>query len=118
MKLIEFVVFVMYEKLLDNVKNQFNKSTRTNAELKDKLHQLFQDNIAEYEKYEMWYGEDKPFIHMDAKDKYEHYVIENFKKRMYGEDYAIKEFKSIYSCNTNENSTKTSQTIQQEFSTS
>jgi len=85
------------ESLLVNVKNYFNKPIRTNAELNDKLHQLFQDNIAEYEKFENWYGKDKPLIHMVEKDKYEHYVIEKYKKRMYGEDYEIKEFKSIYS---------------------
>ena len=93
----EFVVVSVYEKLLFSTKNKLLQSKRTNAELSDKLHQLFQDNIAEFERFERWYGKDKPLIHMVAKDEYEHYVIENFKKRMYGEDYAIKEFKSIYS---------------------
>lgn len=42
----------MYEQLLINVKNYFKQSKRIN-ESKDKLHQLFQDNITNY-KFASW----------------------------------------------------------------
>ena len=91
------VVFVMYEKLLVNVKNQLAQSKRTNAELKDKLHELFEDNIAEYSKFASWYDPGKLIINVGGKDEFEHYVIEDFKKSMYGDNYAIKEYKPLYS---------------------
>ena len=37
------------ETLLANVKNHFKQSKRTNAELSDKMHQMFQDNVADYD---------------------------------------------------------------------
>ena len=91
------VVFVMYEKLLVNVKNQLAQSKRTNAEVKDKLHQLFQDNIADFDKFASWYDPGKPTINVIGKDEFEHYLIEDFKKSVYGDNYAIKEYKPLYS---------------------
>lgn len=93
----ELVVVSVYEKLLFNVKNHFKQSKRTNAELKDKLHQLFQDNIADYDKFNNWYGKDNAYIRIGGKDEFEHYLIEDFKKSVYGDNYAIKEYKPIHS---------------------
>ena len=83
----------MYETLLDSIKNYFNQSKRTSAELSDKMHQLFQDNIADYEKLASWYDESKPTINIIAKAEYEHNIVEDFKKLVYGDDYEIKKFK-------------------------
>ena len=83
------------ESLLDSVKNHFKQSKRTNAELYDKMHQLFQDNIADYDKFASWYSKDS-LISIGGKDEFEHYMIEDFKKSVYGESYAIKEYKSPY----------------------
>lgn len=87
----------MYEKLLFNTKKHFNKTTRTSAELKGKLHQLFQDNIADFDKFASWYDSGKPTINVIGKDEFEHYLIEDFKKSVYGDNYAIKEYKPLYS---------------------
>lgn len=81
----------MYEKLLLSIKNKLLQSKRTNAELNGKLHQLFQDNIADYEKYASWYSDEHTPVNVTAKYEFENNMIENFKKRMYGENYAIKE---------------------------
>ncbi len=85
------------ETLLANVENHFKQSKRTNAELFDKLHQLFQDNIADYDKFNKWYGDEFQYISFGGKDEFEHYVIEDFKKSVYGDNYAIKEYKPLYS---------------------
>ena len=74
------------ETLLFNVKNNFKQDKRTSAELSEKMHQLFQDNIADYEKLASWYDESKPTINIIAK-------AEDFKKLVYGDDYEIKKFK-------------------------
>lgn len=87
----------MYDTLLFNVKNYFKQDKKTNAELYDKLHQLFQDNIADYDKFNSWYGKDKSFTNINGKEKFEHYVIEDFKKSVYGDNYAIKEYKPLHS---------------------
>lgn len=81
------------ETLLSNAKNHFNQSKRTSAELSDKMHQLFQDNIADYDKLASWYDESKPTINIIAKAEYEHNIVENFKKLVYGDDYDVKKFK-------------------------
>ena len=80
----------MYEKLLFSIKKHFNKTTRTSAELKE-------DNIAEYSKFASWYDPGKLIINVGGKDEFEHYVIEDFKKSVYGDNYAIKEYKPLYS---------------------
>lgn len=82
----------VYESLLVNSKFKLLKSNRTNAELYGKLHQLFQDNIADYEKFESWYSKKHTPFNVTEKDKFEHYMIENYKKLMYGDNYAIKEY--------------------------
>lgn len=81
------------ETLLFNVKNNFKQDKRTSAELSEKMHQLFQDNIADYEKLASWYDESKPTINIIAKAEYEHNIVEDFKKLVYGDDYEIKKFK-------------------------
>lgn len=86
------MVIGMYETILNNAKNHFNKPAKSIGELSDKMHQLFQDNIAEYEKYANWYDESKPTINAVGKAEFEHYLIEDFKKRSYGGDYEIKKF--------------------------
>ena len=87
----------MYEQLLFSIKKHFKKTTRTSAELKGKLHQLFQDNIADFDKFASWYDPGKPTINVIGKDEFEHYLIEDFKKSVYGDNYAIKEYKPLYS---------------------
>ena len=86
----------MYEQLLFSIKKHFNKTTRTSVELKDKLHELFEDNIAEYSKFASWYDPGRPISNVGDKDEFEHYVIEDIKKSMYGDNYAIKEYKPCY----------------------
>jgi len=83
----------MYERILNNSKKYFSQVKRNTAEIKDKLHQLFQENIADYDKFANWYDTSKPIINVTGKAEYEHYVIEEFKKSVYGEDYDIKKFK-------------------------
>ena len=82
----------MYETLLDSVKNHFKQSKRTSGELSEKMHQLFQDNIADYDKLASWYDDSKPTISVIAKAEYEHGIVENFKRIMYGDSYEIKKF--------------------------
>lgn len=84
---------MVYEKILNHTKNYFNQSKRTAGELKEKLHELFEDNVAEYSKFANWYDESKPMINIIGKAEYEHYVIEDYKKSIYGDNYAIKKFK-------------------------
>ena len=80
------------ETLLLNVKNYFKQDKRTNAELKNKLHQIFKDNVATYEKYAKLYDPKYPGSVFD-KIEHEHYVIENYKKSVYGDAYEIQEYK-------------------------
>ena len=84
------------ETLLVNVKNRLLQNKRSNAELSDKLHGIFEDNLADYDKFASWYGKEHVPINVTERIKYEHYVIENFKKSVYGDSYAIKEYKSSY----------------------
>lgn len=81
------------ETILVNVKNHFKQSKRTNAELSDKMHQMFQDNVADYDKFASWYSKDS-FIKIGNQLEYEHYVIEDFKKSVYGDSYEIKPFRN------------------------
>ena len=83
----------MYEQLLLGIQQHFNKPTRSNGELSDRLHQLFQDNIADYDRLASWYDESKPTISVIAKAEYEHYIVENYKRSVYGDNYEIKKFK-------------------------
>lgn len=83
----------MYEKILTNTKKYFGKVKKNSAEIKAKLHELFEDNVADYSKFANWYDESKPMINIIGKAEYEHYVIEDFKKSIYGDSYAIKPFK-------------------------
>ena len=87
------MVVSMYEKIIKSTKKYFNKRKRTVGELSDKIHQLFQDNYADYEKFAKWYDPNKPIHNNTGKLKYEHYVIENYKKSIYGDDYEIREYK-------------------------
>ena len=87
------MVISMYETLLNSIKNYFNQSKRTSAELSEKMHQLFQDNIADYDRLASWYDESKPTISVIAKAEYEHYIVENYKRSVYGDNYEIKKFK-------------------------
>jgi len=87
----------MYETILNNTKKYFNKAKRSNAELSEKMHQLFQDNIADYDKFNNWYGKDFAYVRVGGQEEFEHYLIENYKKSVYGESYEIKEYKPFYS---------------------
>lgn len=89
------VVLVMIdicESILLNINCYFKQSKRSNGEIKAKLQELFEDNIADYDKLANWYDESTPQCNMIAKAEYEHYVIENYKKLMYGDSYEIKPF--------------------------
>lgn len=88
----KFVWFVMYETLLLSIKNYFKQSKRTNAELSDKLHGIFESNNAEYEKLANWYDESTPRLDIFGMMEHEHYVIENYKKSVYGDEYEVKPF--------------------------
>ena len=83
------------ETLLANVKNHFKQSKRSVGELSDKMHQLFQDNIADYDKFANWYDTSKPIINVIGKAEFEHYMIEDFKKSVYGDNYDVKKFEWI-----------------------
>lgn len=80
------------DKLLLTIQNKFNKSLKSHDELKSKLHELFEDNKADYDKFDSWYNPSNPLINVCGKDEYEHYVIENYKKSFYGDGYEIKEY--------------------------
>lgn len=80
------------ETLLLNVRNHFKQSKRTNAELYGKLHELFDSNNVEYKKLAKWYDGNTPRFDIFGKMKYEHYVVENYKKSVYGDSYEIKPF--------------------------
>ena len=84
------------ETLLDSVKNYFKQDKRTNAELHDKLHELFDSNNAEYKKLAIWYDGKRNFksFKTDVIDKfeYEHNMIKKYKKSVYGDSYEIKPF--------------------------
>ena len=82
----------MYEILLYRVKNNLSNAKRTNAEIKAKLQELFEDNIADYDKLQHWYNPSKPTINVIGKAEFEHYIVEDYKKSVYGDNYAIKEF--------------------------
>lgn len=79
------------ESLLLDVRNNLKEDKRTNVELKNKLHQIFNDNLATYEKYAKLYDPKHPGSIFD-KMQHEHYVIENYKKSVYGDAYEIQEF--------------------------
>ena len=85
----KFVWFVMYETLLLSIRNYFKQSKRTNAELFDKLHGIFESNNAEFKKLKRMYGDERPPLVLDL-IIYEHYEIEKLKKRKYGDNYEIK----------------------------
>lgn len=96
MKVNEFVVFVMYEQLLINVKKRSNKESRTNAELSDKLFEVFEDNKRRLKKLARLYERNNGTI-FDRID-YELKQIEDYKKRKYGDNYEVKPF--AYAKNT------------------
>ena len=84
------------ETLLANVKNHFKQSKRTNAELSDKLFEVFEDNKARFEKLARLYERNNGTI-FDRMD-YEFQQIEDYKKRKYGDNYEVKPF--AYAKNT------------------
>ena len=86
------VIIMICENLLLTIQNKFNKPVKTKDELKSKLQELFEDNKADYDKFANWYDKKEPLINICGKDEYEHYVIENYKKSVYGDSYEIKEY--------------------------
>ena len=72
-------------------KSKILKVKRNTAELKSKLHQMFQDNLVDFKRYANWYG-GKYTLDECGKMRYEHDLIENYKKSVYGDDYEIQEF--------------------------
>lgn len=86
----------VYEQLLVNVKNQLMQSKRTNAELSDKLFEVFEDNKRRLKKLARLYERNNGTI-FDRID-YELKQIEDYKKRKYGDNYEVKPF--AYAKNT------------------
>lgn len=83
-------MLIVYESLLYTIKNKLLQSKRTNAELTAKLHELFKDNNAEFQKLKRIYG-DTGGIGYPLFDRidYEQQKIKNYKKSRYGENYGI-----------------------------
>ena len=75
----------VYETLLNNINIKLLKSNRTNAELSDKLHKVFEDNKAEFENVARMYDGNRQKIH--ERMDYELQQIENLRKRRYGDNY-------------------------------
>lgn len=86
----------MHERIIKNAKDYFKNTKRNTADLKEKMQQLFEDNVADYDKFMNWYNPNKFLRITNGKDRYEHYVIENYKKTVFGDSYAIKEYKPYY----------------------
>ena len=77
----------MYETLLFNIKKKLRLSKRTNAELSDKLFEIFDLNNDESKKLTRMYdGKDKETI-FDKID-YELKQVEDYKKRKHGDNHA------------------------------
>ena len=91
MKLIELVVVSVYESLLINIKSKLLKANRTNAELSDKLHEIFDLNNAEFKKMARMYSGNRseyPKETIFDRIDYELKQVEDYKKRKYGDNYA------------------------------
>lgn len=52
---------------------------------------MFQDNLVDFKRYANWYS-GKYTLDECGKMRYEHDLIENYKKSVYGDDYEIQEF--------------------------
>ena len=77
----------VYETLLINIKMKLLKDNRTNAELSDKLYEIFDLNNAEFKKMARMYdGKHRETI-FDRID-YELKQVEDYKKRKHGDNYA------------------------------
>ena len=87
MKVNELVVVSMYESLLFNIKMKLLKVNRTNAELSDKLFEMFDINNAEFKKMARMYDGKHKETTFDRID-YELKQVEDYKKRKYGDNYA------------------------------
>lgn len=85
----------MHKRIINNTKDYFKNTKRNTAELKEKMQQLFEDNVADYDKFASWYSKDS-LVKIGNQLEYEHYVIENYKKTVFGDSYAIKEYKPYY----------------------
>lgn len=87
-------VICMYETLLLNIRMKLMQNKRSNGELKELLHEMFEDNSIEFNKLKSIYS--KPTIrtgeNIFGKIEFEHNEIEKLKKRMYGDKYEIKPF--------------------------
>jgi len=94
MKVNELLVIVMvnmYGTLLKNIKMKLLKAKRTNAELSDKLFEIFDINNAEFKKMARMYGGNRseyPKETIVDRIDYELKQVEEYKKRKYGENYA------------------------------
>jgi len=94
MKVNELLVIVMvnmYGTLLKNIKMKLLKAKRTNAELSDKLFEIFDINNAEFKKMARMYGGNRseyPKETIVDRIDYELKQVEEYKKRKYGDNYA------------------------------
>lgn len=80
------VVVNVYESLLVSVKNHFNQAKRSSDEIKAKLIEIFDLNNAEFKKIARMYRTRVGTI--GDRINYELQLIEDYKKRRYGENYA------------------------------
>ncbi len=81
----------VYESLLSNIKMKLLKANRTNAELKAKLHEVFDLNNAEFKKMARMYSGNRseyPKETIIDRIDYELKQVEDYKKRKYGDNYA------------------------------
>ena len=81
----------MYETRILSIRMKLMHNPRSNDELKDKLHEMFESNNLEFEKMKGLYsGDGRKDIF--GKMQFEHNEVEKVKKRMYGDNYEIKPF--------------------------
>lgn len=85
------LVLSVYETLLNNIKIKLLKVNRTNAELSDKLFEIFDLNNAEFKKMARMYSGNRseyPKETIFDRIDYELKQVEDYKKRKYGDNYA------------------------------
>ena len=91
MKMNELVVLIVYETLLGNIKTKLLKANKTNTELNNKLHEVFEDNKAEFDKMARMYGGNRSEFPKETifdRIDYELKQVEDYRKRKYGDNYA------------------------------
>lgn len=83
----------MNELNLKSIENSLLQVKPSNARLNDKMHELYCNNSKDYEQLKAWYDKDTPTVNIFGKMRFEHEMMENFKKSVYGDNYEIKPFR-------------------------